>query len=121
MDEVRIGNAIRFSGQPAADFLIRIETDGLSVRTPCVPTPTLAAFVQGLADDFRGWPGERAWRDGTLAVTAVHRSPGRVELTWTVEDGHYDDLEWSVTAHTTHDAGEAMLSLARDLRAFFAR
>lgn len=118
---VRIGKTLTFSECIPLDygrsFLIDLHINGLTARTPCEITTDLAGFVQELADGFRGWPGERAWRDRTLAVTAVHRHGG-VELAWTVQDGTYHDPEWSVAVHTIHQAGEGMLTLARDLRAF---
>jgi hypothetical protein len=85
--------------------------------------PDLAAFLDELAGDFRGWPGERTWHslDRDLTINAVFRSGGHVGLTWTLRPwpGKYGG--WSASVTTWQEAGEQMTALASDIRAFLHR
>ncbi|MEV0647487.1 DUF6228 family protein [Phytomonospora sp. NPDC050363] len=79
---------------------------------------TLGRFLTGLADDFRGWTGQRVWRspDTELHVAATHDKLGHIHLAWTLTDGQLDP-GWKLTTATTVDAGEDMQRLAADVRA----
>lgn len=81
----------------------------------------LARFLQQLADGFRGWEGERAWKtyDEDLALRAVFVSGGHVRLTWTLRPWRVMSLgRWQATVTTQLEAGEQMAALAADIRYF---
>ena len=42
----------------------------------------LAAYLESLASDWRGWPGRREWcsREGELRISAVHERVVRLEV-----------------------------------------
>lgn len=84
------------------------------------PNPDLPAFLDQLARDFRGWPGERNWRslENDLGVSAVFRSGGHIGLTWTLRPWPARYGGWSASVTTWLEAGEQMTSLAADVRAF---
>ena len=65
-----------------------------------------------LAEDFRGWSGERTWRsvNRELRVTATHHSGGHVGLCWTLAEPH-----WELSVAVTVDAGEDMRRLASEV------
>lgn len=76
----------------------------------------LAAFFSGLADQWRGWEGQRVFEsiEGDLRIQAAH--DGHVSLRvllWesTVPDG------WRVEAAVRLDAGEALSRAAQDVAA----
>lgn len=108
-------------------YTVEVCAPGLSARVDEAvavawdPAPDLPAFLGGLAEDFRGWSGERQWHslERDLAVTAVFRSGGHVGLTWTLwpwpARRHGG---WSTTVTTWQEAGEQMTALAADVRAF---
>jgi hypothetical protein len=80
--------------------------------------PRLVSFLEEMARDWRGWPGERTWRDDgpQVRLTATHDGKGIIALevetsttigvegpgTWTLrvvlalEPGSLDDLARSV-------------------------
>jgi hypothetical protein len=81
----------------------------------------LAAFMQQLADDWRGWPGRRCWHalEREMTVEATHDARGYVTLEVTVRrhrDSYASDA-WSATMVLTLEAGEQMTALARQVRA----
>ncbi|GAA2368648.1 hypothetical protein GCM10010170_068640 [Dactylosporangium salmoneum] len=81
---------------------------------------TLSAFVQTLADDWRGWDGIRTWRalDHELALDARHDGRGHVSLGVTLRASvpSWDDTAWSARVVFVVEAGEEMTRLAVDLR-----
>jgi Family of unknown function (DUF6228) len=84
------------------------------------PAPDLPAFLGGLAEDFRGWSGERQWHslERDVTVTAVFRSGGHVGLTWTLRPWRARHGGSRTTVTTWQEAGEQMTALAADVRAF---
>jgi hypothetical protein len=80
----------------------------------------LAAFLDELVVDFRGWDGTRVWQtfDRDLTVGAVHRSGGHVGLTWRLRPWRAADGGWDAAVTTWLEAGEQLSTLATDLRYF---
>jgi len=78
----------------------------------------LGRFLAGLAEDFRGWSGERIWQasDLVLCVAATHEKLGHVHLRWTLTDSRHEP-GCELTVRTVVDAGEDMRRLAADVRA----
>ncbi|MFG3579031.1 DUF6228 family protein [Micromonospora chersina] len=104
---------------------VELHEDGLSARGEVKlswPTqaeePDLVAFLQGLADDWRGWNGERSWRslDGKLVITARHDGKGHVSLGANLRGHPLSPVAWLARVLITVEAGEQMGSLAADLR-----
>lgn len=91
-----------------------IETSGdvAAAVTTMFGGPGLGVFLTGLAEDFRGWTGERTWESfyGELAVSATHESRGHVRLRWRLASG-----DWTLTTTTIADAGEDMRRMAADV------
>lgn len=84
------------------------------------PAPDLSSFLQALAEDFRGWSGERSWHslERDLTISAVFRSGGHVGLTWTLRPWPAKHGGWSTAVTTWQEAGEQMTALAADVRDF---
>jgi hypothetical protein len=84
------------------------------------PAPDLPTYFEGLAEDFRGWPGERSWHslERDLTISAVFRSGGHVGLTWNLRPWPAKHGGWNVTVTTWQEAGEQMTALAADVRDF---
>jgi hypothetical protein len=80
--------------------------------------PDLAAFLAGLAEDFRGWTGERAWQTNHLKVRAVYQSRGHVALTWTLQPRLTGADSWRASLTTWVEAGAQMSRLADDVDTF---
>ena len=80
----------------------------------------LAPFLDGLARDFNGWDGARAWAsmDGDLRIDAVFSSRGYVSLTWKVTPWRHEDGNWTASATVVLEAGEPMRHLAADVHQF---
>lgn len=81
----------------------------------------LDTFLASLAEDFRGWQGERTWHSlcHDLTLSAEHHSGGHVRLRWAISDGEPTE-EWRFETSTWHQAGEDMRTLAADIRVFIA-
>ncbi|MEU0911189.1 DUF6228 family protein [Streptomyces althioticus] len=81
----------------------------------------LDTFLASLAEDFRGWQGERIWHSlrHDLTISAEHHSGGYVQLRWVISDGAPAE-EWRFETSTWHQAGEDMRTLAADIHAFIA-
>ena len=106
------------------EYLIEIESDGLKVTSPVMSLAGgdgLPAFLEGLADDFRGWSGVRSWRslEDQLRIEATWSNRGHVSLHLRVKPSVYS--VWDLGALFTVEAGAEMQSLAADLARFFAR
>lgn len=82
--------------------------------------PDLPAFLEALAEDFRGWSGVRTWQslESDLTITAAFRSGGHVGLTWTLRPWPAKHGGWSTRVTTWQEAGEQMTTLAGDVRDF---
>ena len=112
--------------QDSIHYAVEASAPGLSARVDEAvsavwePAPDLPAFLNGLAEDFRGWSGERSWQslERDLAITAVFRSGGHVGLAWTLRPWPAKHGGWSTTVTTWQEAGEQMTALAADVHAF---
>ncbi|MCB5167399.1 DUF6228 family protein [Streptomyces bambusae] len=103
------------------DFLVTAQGQWVRVET-LVRTwegDGLDAFLSALAEDFRGWEGERTWRslERDLTLSAEHRPGGYVHLTWGIRDRPPSE-EWHFTTTTVHAAGEEMRHLAAEIHTF---
>ncbi|MEU8692768.1 DUF6228 family protein [Streptomyces sp. NPDC048665] len=109
-----------------AHYAVELRAPGLTARVnevvAWVRDSDLAAFLEELAADYRGWDGERSWQtnDRDLTVSAVFRSGGHVGLTWTLRPWPRATGGWSASATTWLEAGEQMTALAADVRCFLA-
>lgn len=92
----------------------RVETVGVSVWD------RLDDFFDGLAQDFRGWEGERTWTNNHLVVAAGFGRGGHVRLSWTLRADVFND-RWECTVSTVVEGGEEMTALAADLREFLGQ
>jgi Family of unknown function (DUF6228) len=81
----------------------------------------LDTFLNDLADNFRGWEGERTWSTNHLHVRASFHSGGHIELAWTLRAGEGDQDPWNVRITTWLDGGEQMTTLATQVHGFLAR
>lgn len=104
---------------------VELHDEGLSARGEVKlsrPTqaeePDLVAFLQGLADDWRGWDGERGWRslDGKLRITARHDGKGHVSLGGALRGHSLSPDAWLARVFITVEAGEQLSSLVAELR-----
>lgn len=110
----------RYEDDPTLDFLVTAHGRWGSVATT-VETwggDGLDTFLASLAEDFRGWQGERTWHSlcHDLAVLAEHRG-SHVRLTWVVS-GQALSEAWRFETTTCHAPGEDMRNLSADVRAF---
>ena len=107
-------------------YAVELRAPGLTARVDEVVAwvwdSDLAPFLEELAADYRGWDGERSWRnnDRDLMVSAVHRSGGHVGVTWAVRPWPQAAGGWGASVTTGLEAGEQMASLAADVRAFLS-
>ena len=81
--------------------------------------PALVAFFNGLASDWRGWQGERAYEslEHDLRLTATH--DGHVHLVVQLQDTSRRD-GWSATGVVHLDTGEEMTRAAEDVAALLS-
>ncbi|OKJ03302.1 DUF6228 family protein [Kitasatospora sp. CB01950] len=112
----------------AVRFAVEVSASGLAARLDGVvgwvgATDGLAGFLAGLADDFRGWEGERDWRtpDRDLTVRAVFRSGGHVGLTWVLRPWRTAQRGWEASVTTWLEGGEQLAALAADVGEFVDR
>lgn len=122
---VRLCNRWQFDAD-SVHYAVEASARGMTARVDEAvaaiwePHPNLPTFLDELARDFHGWPGERSWRslENDLGVSAVFRSGGHVGLTWTLRPWPARYGGWSASVTTWLEAGEQMTSLAADVRAF---
>ena len=77
----------------------------------------LAAFFVGLADDWRGWEGERVYESLEHDLRFIAEHDGRVRLKvrlWQSSDPN----GWSVETRLTLEPGEELARVAEDLTRF---
>lgn len=113
-----------FPDEYGIGFCVDVRADGLTAHVHGVEVwvwdpELLPTFLDGLAADFRGWEGERAWTSHHFDVRATFHSRGHVSLTWTLRS-HLTD-GWEVSVTTWQEAGEQMRTLAADVRDFLDR
>jgi hypothetical protein len=80
---------------------------------------TLAHFFRALADDWRGWDGQRSWAslEGDIEFGATHDGLGSVALTVGLRTDRLDgDGGWFARAVLILDAGQALTTIATDAR-----
>ncbi|MGI5339365.1 DUF6228 family protein [Streptomyces sp. CA-181903] len=122
---------VRFCDRFAFDadsvhYAVELSAPGLTARVDEVVAwiwdADLGAYLEELAEGYRGWDGERRWRtdDGDLSVSAVFRPGGHVGLTWTVRPWYEAAGGWSASVTTWLEAGEQLAALASDVRHFLA-
>lgn len=113
-----------YASDDIVEYTVRVEGNGLSARAVLVSLDTggfgLPRFIDGLADEFRGWDGTQTWEnaDHDLAVDATWSNRGYVSLDWRLTPSLYD--RWSVNVVVEVEAGEEMARLAGGLHRFFA-
>ena len=106
------------------EYTVRLSGNGLTAEAVVLSLDTggfgLPAFLENLADDFRGWHDPRTWvnPDQDLKVEATWRARGHVDLRWCITPSIYD--KWSASVVLEVEAGAEMSALARELAAFFA-
>ncbi|TWJ15926.1 hypothetical protein LX16_1645 [Stackebrandtia albiflava] len=108
---------------PVSAFVVAAFGGGVSVSTSVkYADEGFDRFLDGLAEDFHGWEGERVWRsrDHTFGVSATHHSGGHVRLLWTLRDSAVPP-SWEFTAATVVRAGEDMRALATETGVFLTR
>jgi Family of unknown function (DUF6228) len=78
----------------------------------------LGLFFRRIADDWRGWDGERDWAsiEGLFDLTATHDGRGHIALRVRLRSGLYDE-DWNVGGVIWLDAG-GLSDLAREAAAF---
>ena len=81
---------------------------------------TLGLLFRRMADDWRGWDGEREWAsiEGLFDLTATHDGLGHVSLRVRLRSGLYDE-DWNAGGVIWLDAG-GLSKLAREAAAFEA-
>ena len=97
-----------------------MQTDGLTAQHVVVHHyatgfDDLLEFFDRLAEDWRGWTGERTFTslEGDLALTATH--DGHVQLRVTLRQSAIPD-GWTAEAHIRLDPGEQLSRAVADLR-----
>jgi hypothetical protein len=110
---------------------VEVHDEGLYAETtatidgyPISGEPDLAAFIQGLAEDWQGWSGSRVWDalEHEMSIAAVHDGRGYVSLAVTLRRHRnpYADDAWSAKSVFTLEAGEEMRALASDIEFLLA-
>ncbi|WP_406278718.1 DUF6228 family protein [Embleya sp. NBC_00896] len=134
---IRLGDAVHPDDDAGAthhaaagrlvNYAVELHAPGMTARLDRVVGWTgeareLDAFLTDVARDFGGWDGARRWHtdDRDFAVSAVFRSGGRVELTWTLRPCRAADGTWTASVTTVLEAGEQMAALAADVRHFLS-
>jgi hypothetical protein len=82
----------------------------------------LVAFLDDLANNWRGWKGPKSYDslEHDLGLVARHDGVGHVALAVTLR-GPHPPYTWTVNAEIVTDPGEQMLQAAADARVAFAR
>jgi hypothetical protein len=95
---------------------LRAKTMSASRRVHALEFTDLAEFFDGLAADWRGWSGSRAWRslEGDLGITAEHRRHVRLRVALR---GDPSGSDWRVAVTIELDPGEELANVAADIRA----
>lgn len=79
----------------------------------------LSQLFDSLAEDWRGWQGERAWKsiESDLEITARSRSTGQITISISLRNQDGSD-DWKLSAPIFTEAGQ-LENIARQVRAFF--
>jgi hypothetical protein len=80
----------------------------------------LGAFLDHLANNFRGWTGTRMWRsiEEQLRIEATWADGGHVTLRFLITPSIYE--RWEVAVSFTVEAGAEMQTLASETTRFFS-
>jgi hypothetical protein len=104
-----------------------IDTEGLHASTRVEAHyanafDELAAFLDDLADNWRGWEGPKSYDslEHDLGLVARHDGVGHVVLTVTLR-GPHPPYTWTVNVEIVTDPGEQMLQAAAEARVVLAR
>lgn len=106
------------------EYTVRLSGNGLTAAALVLSLDTaghgLPAFIEALAEAFRGWDGTRTWEnaDHDLGVDATWTPRGHVDLRWWMTPSVYD--KWMASVVVEVEAGAEMSALARAMSAFFA-
>lgn len=112
----------------AGALTVELHDQGLDARTnvevwwpPAGIDYDLPAFLQALAEDWRGWPDVRRWRsmDAKMTIEAQYGGTGHVRLSATLRDGSSSPDAWSACVSVTVEAGEQLRQLAAAVTALF--
>ncbi|GGK83682.1 DUF6228 family protein [Ornithinimicrobium pekingense] len=106
------------------EYTVALSGNGLSAEVLVLSLDKaghgLPAFVEELAEDFRGWDGTRMWEnaDHDFGVEAEWTTRGHVDLRWWITPSIYD--KWTASVVVQVEAGAEMSGLAHALASFFA-
>lgn len=95
---------------------LRAETMSASRRVYALGFADLAEFFEGLATEWRGWTGSRAWRslEGDLEIAAAHHRHVMLRIALRGDPFRSD---WRVSATIELDPGEELSTVAAEVRA----
>jgi hypothetical protein len=115
-----------FPDQYGIGFSVEASADGLHALVGPVEVwvwddADLPSFLANLAESFRGWTGERAWRTNHLELRAVYHSRGHVALTWTLQPWITRPDSWRASVTTWLEAGAQMSNIAAEMQAFLPK
>jgi hypothetical protein len=125
MADVQFGSTatrITLSHETSESVLVTITEADLSARRVVHGAysggfDNLAAYFAGLADDWRGWEGERVYEsmEHDLRFVAEHDGHARLRIRlWQSSDPN----GWTVETRLTLDPGEELTRLAEDMTTF---
>lgn len=102
-------------------FLIVLESPGLRAAAPVSTYESadhgLAAFIETLAVQWRGWSGVQTWDPhGTLSVEARHDDRGYAHVRFTLCE-HREPHGWTASIEISLTAGEELPGTAAALKA----
>jgi hypothetical protein len=96
------------------DFSVELRAEGMTAtrRVFVHGWSDVAGFFADLADNWRGWPGEKTWTspECDLTMTATHESGSHVRIELVLRDGPVHT--WSVSTSVEVEPGEEMTRLA---------
>jgi len=95
-------------------FTVELQARGMAAtrRVFVYGWSDVAGFFSDLADNWRGWPGEKTWAspEYDLTMTATHEPGSLVRIELVLQDG--PDPTWSVTTSVEVEPGEELSRLA---------
>jgi Family of unknown function (DUF6228) len=121
----RDGGTLRLEWESSEWWRVTLDLPGLTAAARVDSSAydgerTLGRLFRRMADDWRGWDGEREWAsiEGLFELTATHDGLGHVSLRVRLRSGLYDE-GWNVGGVIGLDAG-GLSNLAREAAAFEA-
>lgn len=101
------------------DFNVRVDTPFFSGTAPSSTfmAAPLAAWFQDMADDWKGWKGEKKWGDleSRVLLTATSDSTGHIKMKVTLMGPDYDS---ELGVNIMFEAGQ-LEGVARDVALLF--